>query len=956
MDTFLGNIASHLVEKYKDSISELCIVLPNRRASLFLRKHLSKNLKKTAWSPQIYSIEDFIFKLSDLNVLDNTSLLFELYEIHKTIAKDKQQDFDEFTKWGQVLLHDFNEIDQHLAPAKSLFNYLTDLKSLSNWNPQQAEPTEFQKQYISFFQSLYIYYEALNNKISTEKAAYTGSAYKFVAENILEISKSLEWDKIIFAGFNALTTAEEKIIFDLGIEGKSEILWDADHYYLKKSEAEIYHEAGFFIRKYLKKHKESTFNWIGDHFQTEEKNIQIYGVPKQIGQAKLCGQILNEQPEIIEAKHNSAIVLSDENLLFPILNSLPNLKELNATMGIPLSSTPVYDFIKSILEMLQKSFLHQKMQKRNENAFHINDIQKILNHSVLSEICEEAFGISIPDYQHIIKSISKSNQVVFTSNNLKNKIEQIYSDSSIIRLIFSQGNEDVDSILKNIRSILEQLRDALILKQKSKNIDLKIEIEYIYQLSILFTKIYNYQTKYKALKSIKSLLSFFNQLSRTEKLSLYGEPLKGLQLMGVLETRTLDFENLILCSVNENILPGSGKQNSFIPFDIRHEYNLPTYREKNAVFAYHFFRLIQRAKNIHLIYNTEADPIAGGDKSRFLYQLQEEFKGQANIKIEERIVSTPLSPEVEHPIQVEKTKDIIKILIQKAHNGFSPSSLNTYKRCPLQFYYKEIAKLGEPEKNKEVIDAATLGNIIHEILQEIFEPLKLKNVEADYLEEHLKNLKPLLQKSFDKLYEDGDIKTGKNLLVSKVAERFIRNYLKHEIKKIKKGDSVFIKSLEEYFTTKIPINNYEFPDDLKTLNFKGIIDRIDTINGQLRIIDYKTGTVKKSDLVIKDWESLFTDPKTDKSFQLVFYAWLYYKQSRTQETSIPGIFSLKKLSEGFIDLKTPDKGILNPEDFKIFENSLINLLKNIFDQQIPFTQTDDINFCSYCNYKIICNK
>ncbi len=956
METFLEKTVDHILEKYEDIIPEICIVLPNRRASLFLRKHISQKLKKVSWSPQIFSIEDFIFKLSGLNIIDNTSFLFELYEIHKTIEKEKAQDFDEFTKWAQVLLHDFNEIDQHLASAKSLFNYLTDIKSLTNWNPGQEEPTNFQKQYVSFFQSLYVYYENINKNLDNQHSAYHGKAYRFVAENILSIIQNLEWPKVIFAGFNALTASEEKIIFELELSGKADILWDADIHYLQQLESGIFHEAGFFIRKYIKKYKKEKINWLSKNFSTQKKNIQIYGVAKQIGQAKLCGQILDKNPEILGSKHNSALVLADENLLFPILNSLPEIEDLNATMGIPMNATLVYDFIKLILDLHQKSFVYQKMQNKTVNSFHYSDILKILNHSTLLNVCEEISGITHTEYRKLTNKIIKSNQVFHSNKNIQKTLNHPEINLDFFELLFSDWTSNLNQALKNSREILNHLRNAIIKKQLEKKIELTIEMEYVYQFSLVITKISNYQTKYGALKNIKSLYSFFNQLSKTEKLSLYGEPLQGLQLMGMLETRTLDFENLIICSVNENILPGSGKQNSFIPFDIRHEFKLPTYREKNAVFAYHFFRLIQGAKNIHLIYNTEADPIAGGDKSRFLYQLQEEFANYSNIDIQEKIVSSSLNPNSSEEIIINKTEKIIDLLKEKALKGFSPSSLNTYKKCSLQFYFKEVAKLGESDEKQESIDVATLGKIIHDVLQEIYEPLVSQNVSIHYLEEKHKNLDPILHESFLKFYEGGNIKTGKNLLTAKVAKRFIQNYIKHEIKLIKDEAEIIIKSLENTFETIIKVEEKNFPKGIQEIKFKGIIDRIDLYNNELRIIDYKTGSVKNSDLSIKDWKSIFTEAKTDKSFQLAFYAWLYHKQTSIDESIYPGIYSLKKLSEGFIKLKTPDGNNLNKENYKNFEELLLNLAEEIFDKNINFTQTQDVKLCSYCNYKTICNK
>ncbi len=950
METFLGKTAQHIFKNYTDEISDLCIVLPNRRASLFLRKHLAQLFKKNIWSPQIFSIEDFVFELSGLTIIDNTSLLFELYEIHKIITKDKAQEFDEFTKWAQVLVQDFNEIDQHLANAKSIFSYLTDLKELTNWNPEQLEPTEFQKQYISFFQSLYIYYESLNKNLSGQKAAYAGAAYRFVAEHLSEIKKNIHWKKIIFAGFNALSIAEERIIFGLEHDGFAEVLWDADQYFFEKQENSIYPEAGLFLRKHKNQYKQDNFRWIFDQLKTEEKNIRVYGVPKLVGQAKLCGQILSEQPEILQDNHNSAIVLADENLLFPTLNSLPGITELNATMGIPLMSTPIYDFLSVILDLHYKSQMLQKLQQKNKAVFHLKNILKILKHPVINDIGNPIFDADIETFQQRTDELSASNKIFFRADEI---IRHFNSGNPLLKLIFQQWDQ-TETILSNSGQILEIIRDAYILKQKERGFNLKIEIEYVYLFSLVLNKIKHYQSKYKAINSLKSFISFFNQLSKAEKLSLYGEPLQGLQLMGMLETRTLDFKNLILCSVNENTLPGSGKQNSFIPFDIRREYNLPTYREKNAIFAYHFFRLIQRAKNIHLIYNTEADPISGGDKSRFLYQLQEEISPLSNIKLEEQIVSSPLKIGSKQEIVVQKTPEILNILSAKAKKGFSPSSLNTFKRCPLQFYFNSIAKLGEPNEIEEVMDAATLGEIIHDVLQIIYEPLLNQNMEAKYLSQARKNLDVILNNTIETSFKGGEVETGKNLLITKVAKRFLNNFMNHEIGELNKGNKLEILSLEEEFTNHLTIA-LPGQDQNKQVKFIGRVDRIDRKNGIIRIIDYKTGNVQPNDLKITAFEDIFHDPKTDKSFQLMFYQWLYLKNKNVSETSIPGIYSLKKLSNAFIALQeTNEQDIV--QKMQSFETGLKQLIQRIFDPQETFSQTEDASLCSYCNYKRVCNK
>ena len=951
MESFLEKTANYISEKYSEHISELCIVLPNRRASLFLRKHLAKAVKKNIWSPGIFSIEDFIFNLSGLNIIDNTSLLFELYEIHKEIAKDKAQEFDEFCKWAQVLIQDYNELDQHLANIKSVFGYLSDLKELSKWNPEQVEPTEFQIQYISFFQSLFIYYDKLNHKLTETNSSYTGAAYRFVADNLSDLRKEINYHKIIFVGFNALSEAEEKIIFELEHEGVAEVLWDADQYFFENPQNGVYPEAGLFLRKFKKHYKKDNFNWVFDELRGE-KNITIYGVPKMVGQAKLCGEILDQNPEILEANHNSAVVLADENLLFPILNSLPNIKQLNATMGIPLSSTPIFDLLSSILNLHYKSSIYQTLHKKTGVTFNVKDILKIVKHSSLIELYPFLSDLNNDALFDISTKLAESNKRFYKSDEIMDIIDPPKTNV-FFRIVFKKWDEATD-ILQNIREILESLRDAFIEKHNQKNIDLKIEIEYIYVFSLLMGKIANYQQKYRAIKSLKSFISFFNQLCKAEKLSLYGEPLQGLQLMGMLETRTLDFENLILCSVNENTLPGSSKHNSFIPFDIRREFELPTYREKNAIFAYHFFRLIQRAKNIHLIYNTEADPVSGGDKSRFLYQLQEELVPNSKINISEKIIGSNVQISSNHSFEVEKTPEVIKALTNKAKKGFSPSVLNNFKRCQMQFYFSEVAQLGEKNEMEEVMDAATLGQIIHEVLQIVYEPFTNQVIQEDFIEEIIKNLDIILSQSFENLFKDGNIKTGKNLLITKVAKRFLQNFLKHEISNIKKGHKIQIQSLEEQFSTYLSTKSISIKS-LEKIRFKGILDRIDKKDGTIRIIDYKTGAVNPYNLYIKEIDDIFTNHDQEKSFQLLFYHWLYKRNHKEASEIQSGIYSLKKLSNGFMPVKL-NKSNIDNEIINKFEQGLLDLINNIFDPSLKFTQTDDLNICKYCNYKQVCNK
>ncbi|HSN49636.1 MAG TPA: hypothetical protein VLR52_00295, partial [Bacteroidales bacterium] len=330
MKKFLEKTAEYLINTYGADVQELCIVLPNRRGGLFLKRYLSRTAGKNIWSPSVFSVEDFLLEISGLRLIDATEQLFELYEVHREIEKEKAQNFDEFLSWGSQLLHDFTEIDSYLVDAKSLFSYLTEAKAIALWNPDGQPLTDFERNYLRFYNSLFEYYSVFTEKLLSRGTAYPGLMFRKVAGDIEKTGSGLPWKKIIIAGMNAMTKTEERIFDALVKSGKAELLWDADRYYVKQE----HQEAGDFLRKWLGKWGNPGFNWMEDHFSTGKKNIRITGVPDNVGQVKLCGQILSEMLKNNIPAGEIAVILPDEQLLIPLLNSLPpETGELNVTMG-----------------------------------------------------------------------------------------------------------------------------------------------------------------------------------------------------------------------------------------------------------------------------------------------------------------------------------------------------------------------------------------------------------------------------------------------------------------------------------------------------------------------------------------------------------------------------------------------------------------------------------------------
>ncbi len=961
MKSFLESVAEHLIEHYPDRISKVCIVLTNRRASLFLKKHLAKLIGKTTWGPNVFSIEDFIQELSDYQSINSLKTTFELYEVHKIIEGKNAQSFDEFYKWGSILVQDFNELDLHLVDAENLYNYLSEVKSLAEWKLEFEDLSSFQTNYLKFFKSLKTYYKLLNDRLSKRKQAYNGKLFRSVAENITSFSKKLPWDKVIFAGFNALSLAEEKILFTLKDLELAEFLWDVDEYYLYHANAGVKHEAGLFLRKYFKDLKEPEIRWVDQNLKTDKKEIQIYGVPKQIGQAKFCGQLLQQDKNILSATHKSAIILADENMLIPVLNSIPEAySELNVTMGLPLSTSPLFGFFNHLF----KSQIYTENKKETLNhlelRFRFTDISKCLRHSVINRLDNQLF--KNPEYNShaFLRQLKSSGQLDFNIKELKDFLKNENCDEGFARLLFSDWEKDPLKAIDIFQKLIEELRDAAIVCQKTDQIDLKIELELLYQFSILINKISSYIDEYGSINSIKILHSIFLQICSTQKLPLYGEPLKGLQLMGMLESRNLDFDNLIILSVNENILPASGKQISFIPFELKREFNIPTYREKNAIFAYHFFRLIQRAKNVSIVYNSQPDLLAGGDKSRFIHQITDELRTyNPNINISEKSVTSIIKLKRNEPISISKNNEVLLRLNELTEKGFSASSLNTYIRCQLQFYFKLIANLGEPDEQNDNIDAATLGTVIHEALKTFYDPFKNKVLNHEELKLNLKNTDTIINEAFKAHFKEGNINYGKNLLVVNVARELFRNFIKHDIKELKNSTVIknpkSITTLEEKFSTILDLT---INGEHKKTKLHGVIDRIQTIDGITEVIDYKTGSINSGDLKFKSWEDLITNKKFDKAFQLLFYAWLFNQTKNKHSKIVSGIYPIKRISSGFLRIEIPEQKdhALTSDDLNEFESLLSKLLIDILDPELNFEQTKDLTTCKYCTYCSICNK
>ncbi|ABQ03731.1 PD-(D/E)XK nuclease family protein [Flavobacterium johnsoniae] len=913
--SFLEKIAGVVIQNYSDKLSETTIVLPNKRAKVFLIEALKKETSKTILSPEIISIEDFVQDVASIRSIDSIELLFEFYEVYLSVTdKQHQQSFELFANWAKTLLQDFNEIDRYLLDPYHVLSYLKDIEDIKKWGIEVENKTKLLENYIDFWKLLPMYYDSLYNHLLNKSIGYQGLIYREAVNNLNHFSNTISNRNFIFAGFNALNAAEEKIVQHLLALDQAKIYWDVDQTFLN----DPYHDAGLFVRRFKeswKHYKSHPFEWIVDDF-SQTKNIEVIGTPKTIGQAKIAGSIIedliNKNPAASLDK--VAVVLGEENLLIPVLYSLPSsVGALNITMGYSGKNNPSQILVAKFFKM------HTNALSRAGNyVFYYKDVLDVLTHSLVEPYA---------NVNHLVRIIKENNYTFITLNKI---LDLNPNPSKLFSLLFQKWENGSVAVLENISAVL------LLIKQSfsNDNEEEKIAKTFVYAVFKVINKLINYYSQHKHIDNIDTLHAIYKQIIDVAEVSFEGEPLRGLQIMGVLESRVLDFDTVIVTSMNEGKFPAGKSQNSFIPYDVKKELGLPTFKEKDAIYTYHFYHLLQRAKNIYLIYNTENDGLDAGERSRFITQLEVEKKSRHNLTFD---IYNPVLPTTAYlPMVIPKSDAVMERLKEIALSGFSPSALTSYIRNPTEFYFQKILRIREVEEVEENIALNTLGTIIHETLKALYDPFVEKFISESDILNCFKLLDDEVLKQFKLVYKEGEIKKGRNLLAFEVAKRNVSNFLKIELESIKNGDTIKIIALEKTFERELVHSELPFP-----VLIKGNVDRIELRNGKIRIVDYKTGKVEKTNIVLKSWNGLTQELKNDKIIQVLAYAFMY--EQLAGETPIEvGIISFKNLKSGFLsfgfkedkDLEvTVSKAILNS-----YVEEIVLLLKEIFDLSIPFEE------------------
>jgi len=964
MKPFLYQVATLFYQQYGAEIHRLAFVFPNRRAGLFFQKYLSEISERPLFSPSILTINDLFMQLSGKHPADKIQMLFRLYELYKQ-RSGSSESFDEFIYWGEMLLNDFDDIDKYMVDARMLFRNVSDLKSLDDdfnyLSPEQVQAIRSfwssfypkgdspnQQHFLELWEILYDLYAGLRTSLAKDGCGYDGMIFREVVEQLeKEPMSDFSFDQVVFVGLNALSISEERLLLALQKKGVADFYWDYVGPWVTDSD----NKASFFLERNLRLFPSRMQLPATGPVQAE---IRVMGVPSAIGQAKQVYPILqalaDEQQLTDESALRTAIVLPDEHLLVPVLNAIPEvIQHINVTMGYPLAGTPVAALMEYILT-LQKNIRYVDRVP----VFYFRDVLPILNHQYVMAAAPE-------EVSQLVKDMTAGNRIYVHAADL-NRHE-------LLSILFTpvQNTEELSDFLIHV---LEALNACLRNKRPNPDDEEKIsnstqttadiEQEFIFHYFATVNRMKEVMREAKIEMRLDTYFRLLKRMTDLTTIPFEGEPLSGLQVMGVLETRALDFDRLIILSMNEGIFPLKKAANSFIPYNLRRGFGLPTYEHQDSVWAYHFYRLIRRAKQVTLLYDTRTTGLQTGEVSRFVHQLRYHYQYPL---IDELVVYDVASSAVP-PISVQKTTEVEKLLSDFLSGGtraLSASAINTYLDCPLKFYFSVLEQIQEEDEITETVERDVFGSILHKVMEDLYAPFKGKLVTADLLK-LLRKDQPLLTGTIARAFAELFFKSpvvrpleGENFLTGEM----IRKYAE----KILEQDACFTPF--HYIESEKKVRATITLSDRRVVQLKGFIDRVDSLDRVLRIVDYKTGSGK---LDFESVEGLFDKEAKDRPkavMQVFLYAWMYQQLPEYTGMPIqPAIYYLRTLFQrSFNPVVEQKKGrgkadkVNSFQEFVAdFEGKLRQCLDEIFNLDIPFTQTETGKACAYCSFRGLCGK
>ena len=918
--------AAQFVLRQPRSLAESTVIVPSRRAGLFFLKALGEQSDQVLLAPRILSIEELLLEVSGLQIESQAALFFKCYESYIQ-SLEKAESFEDFNKWGRLLLQDFNEIDRHLVDPTALFEYVGDAKRIEHWELELGESESMAAEYLALWPKLALVYQHFKEQLVKDGAVYQGLAYRMFHKEVLQNHEALaqEYGHFIFIGFNALNKAEEASFIHLFEQGLADFYWDIDEYYWKNPQ----HEAGWFLRQSPLIHKLSKASKLyGIHQKLKdlERHLKIVAVSGKNLQTYIANQEMGQVPA--EQQSETALVLADESLLPGVLNNLhPQVNSFNLSMGLSLKNSPLAGFFELLLEFCLEAERSNRKDQGGNQRFSHKRWNALLSHFILRRFSDSKTSI-----------LEACRQKLLDENALYRSLDEL----EIKKALAPIPVEIFDGSLKPLE-IFEHLANFCLSFQKQVNQE-KYLNEALYGFYQLFRQLKELLERYPYIQKFDQSLPFYRDLLADLSMDLRGEPLSGLQVMGMLESRTLDFKRLILTSLNEGVLPKGRSDNSLLPFDIKKKFGLPTYLEKDAVYAYHFYRLLHQAEEIVLLYSTSGGALGLSEPSRFIRQLKLEWPAHnRSLEIEEFNATGEAKVQENRLEEVPKSPGIIERLNEMAESGFSPTALIQYLKNPIDFYYERVLGLKPEDEIQEELEVPLQGTALHNCLEKYYslpdpEDPELRIARSPAPDDVIFNksseeYRQDLLNELAELVPGAELHSGSNYLILETMTQMLLSFMQTEKKHWERNSDWQVEAVEGNLISEVYISGN------RKINLKGQADRIDRKGEEVHVIDYKSGGKAKGDYTLsgKDFNYGLDDfIKKPYALQLPLYSYMYLKESEGSLAVKASILSLRKTKENPISMSLAGVKVFDQESSKLFEDCLIDLLEELFNPQIPF--------------------
>ena len=939
MESFLYRVSADLYATYGSDISKLCLVFPGRRARLFFAESLSKRITQPLWQPEALSISDLIYRWAGRRPTDRLRLLAELFKVYGDIRGDMNQ-FDKFYHWGEMILHDFDQIDKYLVNAKALYQNLRDQKALEGdysfltpeqveairmfWNSFQPEKTDLQQSFTQMWEIMYPLYIQFRCVLDEQGLAYEGMLYR----HVVETGRAPSLQSYVFIGFNALNTCEHTIFRRLQVQGLARFYWDIDDYYIHDTRQ----EAGLFLRKNLHDFPPAETNTPCSHF-SQPKEIETWAIPSDVLQTRIVPQII--QNNHLHTDKRTAIVLCDETLLIPLLSALPEVAtDINVTMGYPLAKTSLFSFTEALL------LFYRSARMRGSSWFYYHvEVSRLLNHPLISLLCPQAA-------EELKKKIIKEN-ILFVPDNL------FITDHWLQAMAACPSTPD--DWLSFFSRLLDAIEETVLQSDTADSFLLPV----LRLANIEVNKFRGALTSCGFSISMPLFFNLFRQTLKSISVPFSGEPLEGIQVMGILETRTLDFEHVVILSAQEGFLPSASEAPSFIPYNLKAGFGLPLREEHEAIYAYYFYRLLQRAQKVSLLYSTGGDTMQTGEQSRYLLQLMAESPHTIN---EKRLAMPVVLPPPAPSIIIEKKgvyqEKLMRYLNKDSNSLLTPSAINTYLQCPLQFYYRYIENIKEEQEVAEEADARGMGTILHGVMESLYRPFLEKTITTNNLQQLLEDkhiIRIVVEEAIQNHYAPQStlvhlFEQGRWLILADVLTTYISQVIRFDMTRT----PFTLKAVETGLKIALPVAP-QF-----TVPLGGYLDRVQERDGTCYVVDYKTGKEQRS---FESLEALFAPERRVQNsavFQIFWYVMLYQEVAPSKKV-IPLLYYIRSLFDPSASTLLYDK--MNKQEIddmtpylETYRTLLGQKLTELFDLSHPFVQTNDMEHCTYCNYNRICQR